>query len=535
MNKTALDITSDDTDRYPEFLQSIQDNFLNSTLGKQHLFYTSAPGLFDLFLEGLPPERRQHYRCNACRHFVERYGTLVSVDPDGKTHSVLWDHTAVPSFFHMSVSAMKAAVESSAITGVLVTDRGDPHTWGQPITGDWRHMAVIMPVELAVRLVNKNPTLNAAQVMAEKRQEHGMLRRGLADFGIETVRKAKAILETDALYRAEKCLGVASWLLNIHEVMSKERNRVLRDNQVWVAVAGAPPGWCHVRTTMIGTLLEDLAIGMPIDQVTARFKDKMNPLQYQRPTAEVSDGQIAAAEKTIATLKSAGALARRFARLEDLQLLWRPAVPVEKPLQEGVFGHLRKDQKNGPIDAGTPPQKMTWSKFSREVLPKAEKIEFLVPGLLANYLAFVTAVNPDAPFMLQWDNHVSHYVCVSGSRGSRWNLQERTHVEVTGVALAEHMWGALQLDHHKRSVTFILKGALDLDYRVGGGMFPETMRAEYHGIRKVLERHFTQAPIEGKDESTACGICLPDGGEWAHTFRVTAEGVRREYLLDRWD
>ncbi len=46
---------------------------------------------------------------------------------------------------------------------------------------------------------------------------------------------------------------------------------------------------------------------------------------------------------------------------------------------------------------------MTWEKFARTVLPDAETIELYVPAEAAPYVAMVTAANPQAPPILQWD------------------------------------------------------------------------------------------------------------------------------------
>lgn len=54
---------------------------------------------------------------------------------------------------------------------------------------------------------------------------------------------------------------------------------------------------------MIGTLLDDIASGMSFDSVSRRFAEKMHPLQYQRPQAAPSAGNIAQAEKIVEKLE----------------------------------------------------------------------------------------------------------------------------------------------------------------------------------------------------------------------------------------
>lgn len=371
-----------------------------------------------------------------------------------------------------------------------------------------------------------------------------MLARGLSEFPRTVVEQAVAILSGEMLYRGEKVLGAARWLLAVHDQLASTRNTRHRDNLLWLAVATAPPGFAHVRSTMIGTLLEDLAAGLEIESVKRRFAEKMHPLQYQRPTAPPSEGNIQQAEGVIAKLKTAGALDRRFAKLEDLQALWRPRVetaPVEPT--GGVFAHLRPvgcASTARTMDAA--PTVITWEKFARTVLIAAERIEYMTTANLEAFLAFVTAANPDAPPILQWDreenrNPVSWYVYSGGSTALRWNLHEGVPVPVTAISLSPPQWDAqYPMPHQGAMVVFVLEGCRDLNYVRSGGFFPESLRAEYHPIRRTMEAYAQQATIAGKEEATACGIALQQAvGRSSLVFWVTAGGVRMAYRIDRWD
>lgn len=247
----------------------------------------------------------------------------------------------------------------------------------------------------------------------------------------------------------------------------------------------------------------------------------------------------ASAEEIVARLSDAGALARRFARLADIRALWLPA--PERPAREerGLFSHLKDRAAAASLDV--PAETITWDRFSRAVLPTAEAIEFLVPDRDDAYIGLVTAKNPDAPPILQWDrpearNPVSWYLYVGGSTPARWNLTPGRHHPVAAITYQPSMWhDAGKFPHHGQKVIFILKGAKDREYSGGAGFFPAFLKAEYHEIRSSLEAHAQSAIVEGKDDAEACGICLQKGASWDYTFRVTAGGVRRVYRLDRWD
>lgn len=521
-------------DGYEDFLGAIRERFDLATKGEPPLFTTDASGLWDAFVGGLPADRRQHYACNACKRFVETHGGLVTIDGEGDAVSVVWP-AEVPEFFRTSVARIAAIVRRAKVTGAYLSEE---RRWGIPTTHvkatghDWHHMAVIPAPALVFR-----PTAihNAGQLMADKRGDFSIVSRGLAEFSVDVVRQAHAILNAEALYRSEKVIGPAAWLLALHERVGGLKG-ARRDNALWVAVAKAPPGFCHVRSTMIGTLLEDIGAGLSFDDVKRKFAAKMDPTKYLRPTAAPSDGNIAQAEKIIATMRAAGSLERRFARLEDLTLLWRPAPPKPStPAGAGVFGHLKGQTKPSAPVMAMPPVTMTWVKFEREVLPLAESMEVEVPSH-GSFLAFVTAKNPDAPRIFQWDNHVTHYVYRNGSLASQWNLRGGARTKVTGLARGAAEWAeGGGFDHQGKAVTFVLEGARDTAHRQGGGFFPEQLRAEFHGVRRTIETHVTGATIEGRDEATACGLTIQKGSAANVTVHVVAKGTALAYRIDRWD
>ncbi len=68
---------------------------------------------------------------------------------------------------------------------------------------------------------------------------------------------------------------------------------------MWRLIASAPDGFCHPRASMIGVLLDAIAVGMSFDAIKSHFNEKVYPLLYQRPQAPPSAGNIAIAEATI--------------------------------------------------------------------------------------------------------------------------------------------------------------------------------------------------------------------------------------------
>jgi hypothetical protein len=540
--------TAEEDRQYDKFAKGLQKRF-NEVIGDENektpIFTTTATGLFDAFLAALPAHRRQYYNCRTCQRFIDHFGGLVVVDPQtGNQVPLLWGIERVPAFFQDSVRAVLKILAKAKINGVFLSSEtvyGLPENRTMKMPGIFHHMHVTASGSRSF----KHALKSADQMAAEKLEDYGTLCRGLDEFSFETVKKAHALLSSGNLYRSEKCRDIALWLCNLYVARNAEKGTT-RDNITWLYAASAPPGFCHVKTTMITTLLEDIEAGLPFADIKRKFDAKMNPLAYMRPQAAPTAGNLAQAEKIIAKLNAAGSLARRFAKLEDVQALWRPPpAKAEKPAG-GVFGHItpkgasgRGGASSGHIDQ--PSVTMTWVKFLATVLPEAERIEYLVPNQATNFSALITAENPDAPPILQWDteekrNPVSWYLYVGGSLPGSWNLTPQTWTAVTAVALQPTEWNDPgKFKHQGESVFFLLEGAHDKVHTASGGFFVETLKNEYHEIRASLEAYAKTAVIAGRDEATACGLLLQRSAQWNHSFRVHAKGMSLTYKLDRWD
>lgn len=522
---------NDHDHEYDGFLPRLNERFLRSIQGgAAPLFTTSAEGLWAAYLDTFSgPEERQYHTCHACRQFVERFGSLAVIDESGKVAPAIWNEDDAPELYRPAIAAMARKVRRANVTGVFLSS--EP-VWGTPETGVWHHLSVTPPASILFR----RATQTAGQAMAEKREDFKTVMQALNEFTQPMIEQALTLLRTDSLYRSEKVLGQAEWLHGLHIARAAGHGNA-KANAVWRAIATAPAGFCHPRSGMIGTLLEDIASGLEFSDVSRRFAAKMHPLAYQRPQAAPSAGAIAAAEKVMQQLGAAGSLRRRFARLDEVRALWKPAPETGSPVAAGVFGHLKPKSLQAIPDMKVPPQTMTWDKFQRTVLPTAERIEFKAPSR-GSYTSLVTAVFPDAPPILQWDseekrNPVSWYFWNGGSTADQFGLVAGSFCRVNAIALKPSMWNGGH-EHQGTGVMFVIDGAKDA--RIPSAcLFPEILKSEFHGVRSVLESYSAGAKMEGAPEQSAAGVMLQGKDAWNAHVRVWSGGRSIDYTLDRWD
>lgn len=526
--KATAAISAEKDEEYDRFEQLVAQQVANAS---GPIFKTDAPEdeLWDAYLSGIPADRRQHYNCHCCRRFIQAYGGLVTINADGVESPLLWDFDA-PAFFSESASRLHAVASHAKVNGVFLSAS---KIIGTPVNGGWNHLSA------TVSRSYTNIAKTASEAMAEKKEDYGILCRGLSEFTPDMVSQALRVLKADALDRSEKTIGVAEWLAALQAKISDNKGRS-KSNLIWYAVATAPPGFCHIRSTMIATLLEDIASGMDFDAISSRWAAKMHPLRYQRPIAPPSDGNIAQAEKLVEKLGVTNSLKRRYATLQDvLATEWLPRQEnASKATGGGVFGHLKRSGK--PVQAiELPATRITWDKFKRAVLPEAFSLEVHVPHS-GSFYGLVTASDPESPAIIQWDglegiprNPVSWYFYSGPSYASAWNVSPGW-AKVNAVFLNPPHWQSDKFKHQANMAFFAIEGCRDTNpNRAGLALFPEILKSEFHGIRSVIEAHSRMGGIDGPELGTANGLAFSANA--AITVRVKPSGGLASYLIDRFD
>lgn len=399
-------------DNYEVFENDIKNYFdtIVRIMGNKHLYQVHVDGLWDLYLSNLSEDGRFVYDCRTCKHFVERYGNLVIIDDNGNVESVLWG-ADVPTYFQKATEALNRHVRNAAkVSNVFISD---VKTLGTPETGVWTHLHVNLPREM----VNNSRVKNASQLMAEKTEDFKMLFNALNEYPMNVVEQAVALLQTNAIYRSDRVLGVAEWFLNVHKSLQGHMASYQKTNLIWKAVGEAPNGYCHVKSSMIGTLLDDILDGKSTRVIMARFEEKMNPQNYMRSQSGPTASAIEQAEKLVEKLGIADSLRRRYARFEEVidRMMWMPKedvidIPAKGVKTGGVFANVQaKDRPvQNDISLDLPVTTMTWDKFARTILPGAQKIEARIDNP-NRFMALVTEAVPGSENILQWDNPFSWY------------------------------------------------------------------------------------------------------------------------------
>ena len=407
-------MTQRDT-QYERFLTIIQKN-LDAALKtpKTPIFTTNATGQFDIFLATLSDaplnNQRQIHTCRSCEAFFRRYGNLVTINQDGTLVPIMWSNPKVPKRYQEAVQLINLYVESARVTGVYYDSEA---VWGTLSNQDdkgntYTHAAAIVPVSY----IWNNPIKTAHQAMAEKLEDYGTLCRALESYNTSVLEAAVLITSEDNdLDRAERVRPWAQWLFDLSK-RATGKSASVYTNILWHATATAPAGWAKPRSSSIGSLLDDIAAGLPYRDIKARFEAVMAPDNYQRPQAAPAQQTIDRAIDLFAKLGLEDALLRRHAKLRELPgaaFVWMPNGRVVAKPKTPVSALSKVQARSLPPTLQGRIQtsdSMTWARFQRDLLPHARTLEVLIPQTSERFAALVTAVKADAPPILQWDSPV---------------------------------------------------------------------------------------------------------------------------------
>jgi hypothetical protein len=509
---------------YEALLLSCRRAFHSATHNNDRLFTTDADdtgNLWNLYLKNLPEHERQFHDCRCCRRFIERFGGAVVIDEGGHTTPAMWVPDAL-GIYAKSFSSMFHAVKSARVTGVFLCK---DFVWGTPETPGWTHLAVTPPASLVYR----EGLMTAGQATAAKKQDFITVSTALlTEFSASALDQVLRLLESDALARSEKFVGPVRWLRALHD---RPKGR-LGVNLLWRAIASAPEGYCHPKSSVIGPLLDDIRAGKSTEEIQRAFESMMHPLRYQRPQAAPRAQSIQRAEEAVEKLGIARSLERRFARLDEVQKAWTPRAVAELS-GTGVFSHLKP--RVGPMAVNPvvlPESTVTAEKFLSKVLPLAERVEVYCPPH-GDYTGILTAEHADAPGILKWGNSFSWYVYHGGSSALQWNLVPGWN-QVAALVRKPSMWGDGLLEQWGDGYVLVLPRAVDARKGQGNALFPEMLRSDLHGARAVIEAYSRTAEIGRHSDQAACGLWL-DKSTKNLRLRVLANGGWSPYLVDRWD
>lgn len=402
---------------FSAFNQLLMDHVMEMTKDVNHLFEVDLDKdkLWNLYLDSFPAGTNEVYRerrefdCTCCRHFIKRFGNVVSIK-DGKI-TTIWDFDAnSPNKFQPVIDTLDAFVRLHPVTDVYYTkwkDIGTKMNYEQTEFGPrkWFHFYVLLPD----RFVCRNG-MSEGDYKGQFRDTKNVFKRSLEELTLDSVNVVLELIASGTLYRGEEWKSVLEtfrrYLLS-YDHLSMESERELF---AWEKSIEAGPVIGRIRNHSIGTLLIDLSNGMDVEEAVSRYERVVAPTNYKRPKAIFTKKMLEDAQKTVVELGFMDSLPRRHAKIDDItvnNVLFCNRDAAKRMQGGDVFASMMSDVSNKPMNFDRV-EEITYDKFISDVLPTASDVEVYLENRHAkNMVSLVAPVNADAPSMLKWNNNFS--------------------------------------------------------------------------------------------------------------------------------
>ncbi|SPP30753.1 hypothetical protein [Brochothrix thermosphacta] len=118
---------------------------------------------------------------------------------------------------------------------------------------------------------------------------------------------------------------------------------------------------------------------------------------------------------------------------------------------------------------------------------------------------------------------------------SDWNLEIGNFKTVNAIVKSPNLWDGKDAEESGNHTFFLLDGCHDKSKGKSRGFFNEMLRSDFKEINKILEAYTASTPIQGAEDATACGLGFSKESTWDLTLKVTADGLERLILIDRFD
>lgn len=477
------------------------------------------------FPEGTNPmfRERTEYDCNCCKNFVRNIGNVVSISSNGI--QTIWD-VAVPEYFQDVADSMATYIRTGSFSDYYVSSE---KTIGYKPNSDnssdiiWDHFRTTVPRNFIVSAPDK------ASILGELRNTKDVFKRGLEDLSLESAEIVLELIDQGSLYRGvEFKPQVVKFIANKkqYEALGSD---IQKDIFIWTASKKLGMA-SRFRSSVIGTLIEDLSEGKELDYAVKSFESKTAPTNYKRSSALISKGMIQQAQETIKELGLEDSLQRRFAVPADISVnnvLFSSA--VEKPLD--VFGDLLNTASNAKPKALSKVEEISIDKFITTVLPTATKVEALFENThINNLVTLVAPAHPESKNLMKWSNPFSwaYNGDITDSIKERVKAAGGTVEAALRISLAWFNFDDLDLHVEEPNGNLIYFGNRNHPSQISGGKLDVDMNAGGRGSREAVENIVfpdKQRLRDGLYKVRVNNFCKRESVDVGFDIQIEANGV----------
>lgn len=421
---------------FKDFNQQMQGQFSRMTSGKLYRAKITGDQIWEAYLSGFLPEENPVFRhpdstYHTCRHdmnFIRAYGNVVSIDSDGKLVSIFDFETGYP--YVNALAAVKKLFKNAKIESVFVETFDhlnsmpyekcaksaqtfqlghkqtlrvykEEETFGIVVAGkvyEFSHFHLNLPRQF-VDFSGKS----IESIAGERNIDFSVFHRLMEEVSLDTFELVVDYINQGSIMNSTKKLDALAKAIECKKQYDAAQNKL---NFCWLASQNNPSA--RLRNESIGTLLVELSQGANPETACRKYNQMVDPVNYMRATAPISQNQIKNFEKFVAENGYEESFDRELATVGDVNiteiLLVSNSDEKPKGFVAGVTANKATQHKKSKLDGV---HEVSYQKFMDEILPKATGLElFVEPQNVEQFVALHKPSNPNAPQIFNWSNGI---------------------------------------------------------------------------------------------------------------------------------
>ena len=417
----------------------LQEQFMKMcATGKLFRSKITGDQLWEAYMRGFgedpifrDPESSVH-NCNQCKHFFHRYGNIVAVAEDNSVITMFDGETT--DEYRQSFTDMANLLKSAPIKDVFVETfdylykavydrctKNDSmfalnldHTVKRYTKEEAEKFGVVKPNEVrtfnhfCVRVPKEfihfgHETVDAIQ--GRSREDKKVFKRALDEIPSDTLQLVIDLINQGSLLNGDTHKYKVAEFLQLSKAYARLPEEE-KDNWCWVK--SYKYNLARFRNELIGTLCVELAEGKDINAACLDWNKRIDPANYMKATAPITQQMIDNAKSFIAENGYEDSFNRRCATMEDIKvsdiLHANVGDGIIKPVS--VLDGIKPTSTRHKRSEFDGVEVVTIEKFMKDILPVCTSVEvFLLNSHKNNFVTLTTPINKDSKPIFKWPNN----------------------------------------------------------------------------------------------------------------------------------
>lgn len=434
---------------FEKFAELIRQQFsIMCSSGKLFISSVSGDKMWDLYLNSFTSEDNPVFRdpnssvnnCNRDKHFIRTYGNIVGVGDDNEIVTMfdIYDAEIEDSTYYNSIVVMRDALKQAPIKSVFAIHYDDlvkqPYEKCKKtndvfqlgykstnkqytkeevakfgvVTTDkvytFHHFFVSLPKQYVLTSGESIGTY-----YSKVNTSHEIFVKGLS-IPLETLQVVSELMAQGSLLRAD----LYKYKVDEFITIKQEYDNVISNKDNWTWKRFSDISFARFANELIGTTCLDLAQGKDINTVCKEFNIRVDPANYNKAKAPITQSQIDNAAKRIVELGYEDSFKRRFGTIDDININERIHTNIsgKNTSKTALFASLKgtnsgtlSRHKKAEFDAI---ETVSIETFINSILPNSKSIQvFLENSFSNNLVTMTTSIDPETKKIFKWNNNFS--------------------------------------------------------------------------------------------------------------------------------